>query len=115
MLPRAAGEEAEQDERIVKQIRRGVAIPPIRPARNIDAKHVIGCGQVLVPDSLRGLGKLANRRRIATNTDIDQRQCHTKLHLEPPSLGPPGSTRTAAPGCTPGAGLRRMASNAAAP
>ena len=87
IAPRAAGEEAEQHERIVKQIRRGVAVAPIRPARDIDAEHVIGGGQVLVADLLGGLREFADRGGIAADSDIDQGQRHAKFHLDFPPHG----------------------------
>ena len=83
-VPRAAGKEAEQHERVVKEIRRGVAVAPIGPARDIDPQHMIRRGQILIADLLGRLGKITDRHRIAADLGIDQGQRHTKLHRKSP-------------------------------
>ena len=79
---RDAGEKAEQHERVVIEIgRAGAALRPARPARDIDAEHVIGRGQPVIADRLGRLREIADRVRLPA--DIDQRQRHPELH---PSL-----------------------------
>ena len=70
-LLRAAGEIAEQHERVVEQIFRGVAVPA-RPARGIDPEHVVGGLEKVVPDGFRRLREFAHDARVAA--DIAQRQ-----------------------------------------
>ena len=61
----------------MKKIGRGVAIAPVGAARDIDAENVVGCSQILMADLLGGLRKFSDGVRIATDSDIDQGQCHT--------------------------------------
>jgi hypothetical protein len=67
----AAGEIAEQHERVVEQIFRIVAVPA-RPARGIDPEHVVGGLEEVVADAFRRLREFAHDVRIAA--DVAQRQ-----------------------------------------
>ena len=76
-LSRAAGEKTEQDERIVEQIVVGVAVPA-GPARRVDAEHMVGGFDKVVPDHLGRLRVFAHDPRIAA--DIAERQQRAQLH-----------------------------------
>ncbi len=68
---RAAGQKAEQHERVVKQIFRGIAVPA-RAARGINPKHVVGRLEKIVSDIFHGLREVAYDTGIAA--DIAERQ-----------------------------------------
>ena len=70
-LLRAAGEIAEQHERVVEQIVDVVAVPA-RPARGVDPEHMVGRLEEIVADRLRRLRVFAHDRRLAA--DIAPRQ-----------------------------------------
>ena len=76
-LARAAGEKTEQDKRIVEQIVVGVAVPA-GPARRVDAEHMVGGLDKIVPDHLGRLRVFAHDVRIAA--DIAKRQQRAQLH-----------------------------------
>ena len=81
--PSATGQKAEEDERILKHIRGRVSISPRRPARGVDAEHVIRHGQIVIANLFRRLGEIADSRRIATDLGVDDGQCNAKLHVRP--------------------------------
>ena len=58
---------------------RDVTVAPIRAARDIDAEDVVRCRQILIADLLGRLREFADGRRIATDGDIDQGQCHASF------------------------------------
>ena len=81
----AAGEKAEQHERIVVQIARAAAaLGPAGAARDIGAEHVIGRRDPLIADLLRRLHKFAQSGRLTA--DIDNRKSHPELHSHPPLI-----------------------------
>ena len=81
--PRAPGEKAEQDERVVVEVgRAAAALRPFRPARDIDPEHMVRGGDPLIADRLRRLDEIADRVRLSA--DVDNRQRHAELHLPPP-------------------------------
>ncbi len=75
---RAGAQKAEQHERVVEQVGRGVARPPVRPARDIDAEHVVGRGEVVIPGRLCRLREGPHVVRRAA--DVGERQCDAQLH-----------------------------------
>ena len=70
-LPGAAGEKAEQHERIVVGVRRGADAPPAMIGGGIGAEHVIGRQKVREAEPFGGLGIVAQYRR--TGADIGHR------------------------------------------
>ena len=84
---RAAGEKAEQHERVVIQIgRSGARLGPTGAARDIGAEHVVRRRDPVVADLLRRLDKLPQGRRLAA--DIDDRKGHAEFHLPLLSIPP---------------------------
>ena len=72
-------------ERVVVEIAGPApSLRPARPARDIGTEHMVGRGDPLVADFLRCLHKIPDR--IGFAADIDNRQCHAKLHLAAPTL-----------------------------
>jgi hypothetical protein len=68
----------------MKEISRRVAIAPIGAACDIDAKDVVGRGQILITDFLGHLREFAYGGWIAPNSDIDKGQRDAKFHLDFP-------------------------------
>jgi len=66
----------------MKEIGRRVAVAPIRATRDIDAKDVVGRGQILITDLLGRLREFAYGGWIAPNGNIDKGQRDAKFHLD---------------------------------
>src|SRR5262249_22009791 len=51
---------------------------PARPARHVDAEHVVGRAEVMIAQPLGGLREVAHGRGVAVN--VSQRQRNAELH-----------------------------------